>query len=97
VSANCLLERCKERGSVGGHLLNILPFILQAEGEAGICHLGVPLSNNAEGLHRHNPILQQHPFAFPDNSVDTCPFSPSCAVQELSKFFTSGRIWHPCP
>ncbi len=60
MSANCLLERgCEEWGSVEDPSLGILPFVLRAEGEAGIRRLGVPLSNNAEGLHHHNPILHQ--------------------------------------
>jgi hypothetical protein len=59
VNANCLIKGCEEQGSVGNNLLDILPFGLQAEGEAGVHHLGVPLSNNAEGLHRHNSILHQ--------------------------------------
>ncbi len=59
MSAYHLLEQCEEWGSVGDHSLDILPFVLQAEGEPGVRRLGVPLSNNAKGLHRRKPILHQ--------------------------------------
>ena len=56
VSMNCLLEWRKEWGSISNHPLNILPFVLQAEGEAGICRLGVALGHNSKGLHRRYPF-----------------------------------------
>jgi hypothetical protein len=59
VHAYCRLQRRKEWGSVGNHLLDILPFVLHAVGEAGICSLRKPLSNHAEGFHRGHPLLHQ--------------------------------------
>ena len=40
-------------------MLDILPFVLHAVGEAGICSLRKPLSNDAEGFHRGHPLLHQ--------------------------------------
>jgi hypothetical protein len=60
VCVYCLLQGQEERGSVEDHSLDIMPFILHAEYEAGICSLKVPLSNSAEGYHRSRPLLH-HP------------------------------------
>ena len=59
MGAYCLLEQCKERCSVSNHSLDILPLVLQAEGEAGVRPLRVLLNNHAEGLHRRHPFTCQ--------------------------------------
>jgi hypothetical protein len=60
VRAYHLLQWQEERGSVGDYSLDILPFVLHAEGEAGVRCLRIPLNNRAEGHHRSRPLLH-HP------------------------------------
>ena len=55
-----LLQWREERGSVGDYLLDILPFVLHAEGEASERCLRIPLSNSAEGDHHSRPLVH-HP------------------------------------
>jgi hypothetical protein len=50
----------EEWGSVGDYSLDILPFVLHAEGEARVRCLRIPLSNSAEGDHRSRPLVH-HP------------------------------------
>ena len=59
VHAYCCLQSHKEQSSVGNHSLDIMSFVLHAEGEAGICGLRKLLSNNAEGFHHGHPLLHQ--------------------------------------
>ena len=60
VRAYHLLQWREEQGNVGDYLLDILPFVLHAEGEARVRCLRIPLSNSAEGDHRKCPLVH-HP------------------------------------
>jgi hypothetical protein len=54
------LQWREERGSVGDYPLDVLPFVLHAEGEASVRRLRIPLSNCAKGYHGSSP-LPHHP------------------------------------
>ncbi len=65
VSAYRLLQWREERGSVGDYSLDILPFVLQTEGETRVRCLRVPLSNSAEGDHCSRPLVHHLGQPFP--------------------------------
>ena len=60
VRAYRFLQWREEWGSVGDYSLDVLPFVLHAEGEASVRRLRIPLSNSAEGYHGSSPLLH-HP------------------------------------
>jgi len=65
VSVYCLLQWREERGSVGNYSLDILPFVLHAEGEACVCCVRIPLSKSAEGDHCSCPLVHHPNQPFP--------------------------------
>jgi hypothetical protein len=56
---NFQLKWSKEWGCVQDHSLDILPLVLQTEGEAIVCHLGVAHCYSAEHFHSTNPLANQ--------------------------------------